>query len=164
MIRVRLLVLALLLLATPAAAQTGLVTIQPSQVSGVAAATVTRNQVQLAQSYWMAEVLLKFTAGGTATGTLTIFVQDSCDGGTTWDDLISSNTFALGAAATNQRFFIQGGIATSATNGSAAAIETLAAGTARQGPFCDLWRVREKIATPSGSPVGATYTITAVFK
>jgi hypothetical protein len=138
--------------------------IQPSQVSGVAATTLTRNTVTLPPGVYAVNVLLRITAGGTATGTLTIFIEDSPDGGTTWDDVVSSNTFALGAAAITQRFFVQGAIASTATSGSAAAAETLAAGTTRQGPFARLWRVREKIATPSGSPVGATYTITATFQ
>lgn len=165
----------LLGLARSTAAQPSFVTIQPSQVSGVAATTVTRNQVTLGQStYNSADILLNITAGGTATGTLSIFLEDSVDGGTTWDDLCSSLTFALGAAAVTQRFFISAyGTApatittaalTNITQGSAAAIETMAAGSCRQGPIGSLIRVREKIATPSGSPVGATYTITAVFR
>lgn len=141
-----------------------LITLQASQVSGVAATTVTRQTTTGLTACKTLDVLLNITATGTATGTLTIFVEDSADGGTTWDDVISSNTFALGAAVVTQRFFVNGYIASTATSGSAAAAETLAAGTTRQGPFADRFRVREKIATPSGSPVGATYTITAVCK
>jgi hypothetical protein len=137
--------------------------IQPSTVSGVAATTVTRNQVTIPAAFAV-NVLINITAGGTATGALTIFIEDSTDGGTTWDDVVSSNSFALGAAAITQRFFIQGTIASTATSGSAAAVETLAAGTTRQGSFARLWRVREKLTGPAGSPVGATYTITATFQ
>jgi hypothetical protein len=144
-------------------AQPSFFTIQPSVVSGVAATTVTRNQVTTPPGYAV-NVLLNITAGGTATGTLTIFIEDSADGGTTWDDVVSSNAFLLGAAAITQRFFVQGAIASTATSGSAAAVETLAAGTTRQGPFGRLWRVREKLTGPAGSPVGATYTITATFQ
>lgn len=61
-------------------------------------------------------------------------------------------------------FFVQGALATTSTQGAAAAAETLAAGTARQGPFCDRVRVREKVSGVAGSPTGVTYTINAVFK
>lgn len=138
--------------------------IQPSQVSGVTATTTTRATVTGLDAYSDLDVLINITASGTATGTLQIWLEDSPDGGTTWDDLVSSNTFALGAAAVTQHFFVAGKIATSATQGGAAAIETLAAGTVRAGPFGNQIRVREKITSPSGSPVGATYTITAVVK
>lgn len=148
----------------PAQAQPAVLTIQPSQVSGVAATTLTRNIVTLPSNATSADVLLNITAGGTATGALTIFIEDSADGGTTWDDVVSSNSFALGAAVITQRFFVNGLIASTATSGSAAAAETLAAGTTRQGPFSPMWRVREKLTGPAGSPVGATYTITAVVK
>jgi hypothetical protein len=164
-----------LALARPVAAQPSFITIQPSQVSGITATTVTRNQVTLGQqSYNSAEMLLNVTAGGTATGTMQIWIEDSVDGGTTFDDLCSSLTFALGAAVTTQRFFITAyGTApatittaalTNLTQGSAAAVETMAAGSCRQGPIGSVLRVREKITGPSGSPVGATYTITAVFR
>src|SRR6185436_14169314 len=169
-----LLVLALLLVSTVAQAQPSFMTIQPSQVSGITATTVTRNTVILPtlQPGAGAEFLLNITAGGTATGTLQIWLEDSVDGGTTWDDLCSSLTFALGAAVVTQRFFVSGQVvpstittaaSTNITQGSAAAVETLAAGSCRQGPFGSVIRVREKITGPSGSPVGATYTITGVF-
>ncbi len=150
------------------------ITIQPAQVSGILAATTTRNTVVLPRGgYSSATVLLNITASGTATGTLQIWIEDSQDGGTTWDDLIATSSFALGAAAVVQRYFISGfalpSIITTATaanisQGSVQAVETLTAPAARQGPFGDRWRVREKITGPSGSPVGATYTITAVFR
>jgi hypothetical protein len=117
------------------------------------------------------DILVSVTAGGTATGTLQLYIQDSSDGGTTWDDVVSSLTFAFGAAATTQRFFINGLLVpstittaalTNTTQGSAVSVEAMAAGSARQGPFGQLLRVREKVSAPSGSPVGPTYTITAV--
>lgn len=157
----------------PARAQATFFTIQPSQVSGIAATTLTRNTVTLPLNTLELNILLNVTAGGTATGTLQIWLEDSVDGGTTWDDVISSLTFALGAAPVTQRFMVSGRIlaqtittaaATNVTQGSATTNETLAAGSARQGPFGVLWRVREKITVPSGSPVGATYTITAALK
>jgi hypothetical protein len=160
--------------ATPLHAQTDtFFVMQPSQTSGIAAATVTRNTFRLPDGTEQLDILLKITAGGTATGTLTIFLEDSVDGGTTWDDVVSSLSFALGAAAVNQRFFISTAIvpsvittaaSTNITQGSTNTTETMAAGSARQGPIGVLWRVREKIAGPAGSPVGATYTITARLK
>lgn len=165
----------IVLLAAPVGAQGRLVTLQPSQVSGIAATTLTRNTVILNATgdYASASILINITAAGTATGTLQLWIQDSCDGGTTWDDLVSSNTFAFGAALTTQRFFVNGllipstiatATSTNVTQGSAVATDTMAAATARQGPWCDRLRVREKVTGPAGSPVGATYTITAVFK
>lgn len=157
-----LLVLAGLALARPASAQQT-VTIQPAVTSAIVNGTTTRN-ISTLPNCMVLDVLLNITTTGTATGTLTVFVQDSVDGGLTWDDMISSNTFALGAAVINQRFFVNGYLLTTATSGAAAAREALAAGTTRQGPFGDRVRVREVIASASGSPVGASYTITAVCK
>lgn len=152
------------LLATPAVAQQ-LITIQAPQVAGIVATTVTRDTILLASTnYGTLDVLIRFTATGTATGAVQLFLEDSADGGVTWDDLISSNAFTFGAAVSSQHFFVTGDILTTATSGAAPAIETLAAGTTRQGPFGDRIRVREKVTGPSGSPVGPTYTITAVAK
>lgn len=162
MIKTLALVLGVLCLARPVAAQQ-LLTIQPAQVSAIANGTTTRNTIVISNCNVL-NVLLNITTTGTATGALTVFVQDSFDGGTTWDDMISSTSFALGAAVTNQRFFVNGLIASTATSGSITAREALAAGTTRQGPFGDRLRVREVIAGASGSPVGASYTITAVCK
>lgn len=174
----RLLALALLLttiaFTAPLRAQQMLI-IQPSTVAGIVATTVTRNVIGAlpVTNYGGIEVLVNITAGGTATGTLQLFLEDSPDGGVTWDDLVSSNTFAFGAAAITQRFFISATLipsvitvatATNLTQGSVAAVETLTAGSARQGPYGDRIRVREKVSGPSGSPVGPTYTITAAFK
>jgi len=144
-----------------------LLTLVPSRVSGITATTTTVATFTLPPSPGQApilQVLLNITAGGTATGSMTIFIEDSEDGGTTWNDVISSNAFALGAAVITQHFYVQGHIASTATSGAAHAVETLTAGTTRQGPFAPLMRVREKITGPSGTPVGATYTITAVLR
>jgi hypothetical protein len=151
-----------LLLAMPAAAQQT-ITIQPAQLSAVANGTLTRNTSVLANCTVL-DVLVKFTTTGTATGSVQLFLEDSADGGTTWDDLISSNLFVLGAAASSQHYFLNGMVGTTATSGAAPAIETLAAGTTRQGPFGDRIRVREVITLASGSPVGTTYLVTAVCK
>lgn len=140
------------------------VTLQPSQVAGVAATTVTRTTTLGLEVCNSLDIIVNVTATGTATGTLQIYLEDSADGGITWDDLVSSNTFAFGAAVITQRFFVNGFIATTATQGSANAIETLAAGTVRSGPFGGTIRIREKVSGPSGSPVGPTYSVSAVCK
>ena len=167
--------LVVVLFAGSAHAQPSYFTLQASKVSGVAATTVTGQTSNLPQlgPGAGADILLNITNGGTATGTLQIWLEDSVDGGTTFDDLCSSNTFALGASAATQRFFISGQVvpstittaaSTNITQGGATANETLAAGSCRQRPIGSIIRVREKITSPSGSPVGATYTITAVFR
>lgn len=164
--KIVLLVLLALALTAPAVAQPLARTWLPATVSGIANATTTRAANITIESYpfLTLSVLVNITAGGTATGNMQIYIEDSSDGGTTWDDLISSNVFALGAVAVTQHFFVTFDLASTATQGAAAAAETLAAGTARQGPIGSLLRIREKISGASGSPVGATYTITAVLK
>lgn len=150
-----------------------LITLQAAQVAGVANATTTRTVTTGLDWFRDAIFLINITAAGTATGTLQLYLQDSYDGGTTWDDLVSSLTFAFGAALVTQRFTVSGGIlgatittaaSTNITQGSPAAIETLAAGSARQGPFGNMIRVREKVSGASGSPVGCTYSVTAIMK
>jgi hypothetical protein len=149
-----------------------LITLQASQVAGIANTTTTRTTTVNLDGWISANILLNITNGGAATGTLQIFLQDSVDGGTTWDDLVASNTFAFGAAAAVQRFFISGRLipstvttatSTNITQGSTVLVETLGAGSARMGPFGNRIRVREKVSGVSGSPTGPTYTITAVF-
>ena len=170
---VLLLTMGLVLAAAPPRAQGQVFIIQPTQIAGIAATTLTRNIVLLPNGSKQINFLINITNGGTATGTLQLFIEDSIDGGTTWDDLVSSLTFSFGAAAATQRFMVAGEItpstittaaSTNITQGSTTAVETLAAGSARQGPFGDRVRVREKVSGPAGSPVGPTYTITAVVK
>lgn len=139
-------------------------TLQASQVSGVANATITRTTTTALDVYVDLAILINITNAGAATGTLQLFLEDSSDGGTTWDDLVSSNTFTFGAALTTQLFVVAGHLATSRAQGNAAQQETLAAGSARQGPWGERIRIREKVSGVSGSPTGVTYTITAVAK
>ncbi len=119
------------------------------------------------------DLLINITNGGAATGTLQLYVQDSADGGTTWDDLISSLTFTFGAALTTQRFMVGGRVVPSTittaassniTQGSATGTEALAAGSARQGPWGNRLRLREKVSGIAGSPTGVTYSVTAIVK
>jgi hypothetical protein len=152
----------LVLLATQAWAQQT-ITLLPATVSVVTNTTATIRVIAL-PNCTVLDVLINITSGGAATGTLQVFLEDSADGGTTWDDVIASNTFTLGAAAVTQHFFLNGLIATTGTSGGAAAVETLAAGTTRQGPFGDRLRIREKVSGVSGTPTGATYAITGVCK
>jgi hypothetical protein len=140
------------------------IVLQASQVAGNTNATTTRTTTTGLGGYQHAIVLINITAAGTATGVLQLFLQDSVDGGTTWNDLISSNTFTFGSSGTTQVFCLVGDSATSHPPGTAQQLETLAAATARQGPFGDRIRVREKVSGVTGSPVGPTYVISAVFK
>lgn len=116
--------------------------------------------------------LINVTAAGTGTGTINIRILDSWDGGTTWDTLVSSLQLTLGSTTGTQRFVVQGNIAaatittatsTALTMGSAVTT-TLAAGSARQGPFGDRIKVVETMGGRSGSPVGATYSIHMIPK
>lgn len=124
------------------------------------------------QNYDSVLFLINVTDAGTATGTVTLFIQDSWDGGTTWDDVVSSAAITLGMTAGTQRYWVQGRIApavhttttsTLSTQGSAVSNAALAASSARVGPFGDRFRVREKVASASGTPVGCTYTITMIL-
>lgn len=114
------------------------------------------------QNYDSLIFLINVTAAGTATGTVNIYIQDSWDGGTTWDDMVSSAQLTLGTTTGTQRFVIQGRIATTITQATAVSVAALSAGTVRSGPFGDRVRIREKVAGTSGSPAGATYTITMI--
>lgn len=167
--------LLLLLLASAPLAQRRLIVLQAAQIAGITATTTTRTTTLLpaVAGYQTLDILINITAGGTATATLQLFLQDSADGGTTWDDLVSSNTFAFGASVTTQRFRISPFLVpssigtatlTNLTQGSAVVVESMTAATARQGPIGDRIRVREKVSSVSGTPVGPTYTITAVVR
>jgi hypothetical protein len=149
------------------------VTLQASQVSAITNTTTTRTTTTGLGKYKHLDILVNITGAGVATGTLQLFLQDSADGGTTWDDLCSSLTFAFGASVTRQRFFVNGELipstittatSTNTTQGSANQVETMGAGSARQGPWGDQIRVREVVSGVSGSPTGVTYTITCVAK
>lgn len=140
-------------------------TFQPTTVSAIVNGTTTKGSGFFPYSAFGAiDLLIALQAGSVATGTLQLYLEDSADGGTTWDDVCASNTFAFGAAAVTQRFFVGGGLAATGTQGSAAAVETLAAGTCRQGPFGDRFRIREKISAIAGSPTGVTYAITGTVQ
>lgn len=151
------------------------ITLVDARVSGITDATTTvpilgsNTQTEFVglQNYDSLLFLINVTDNGTATGTVNIRIQDSWDGGTTWDDIVSSLQLTLGTTTGTQRFVVQGQIAaatittatsTALTQGSAV-VSNLAAGSARQGPFGDRIRVRETVAGTSGSPVGATYSI-----
>jgi hypothetical protein len=145
-------------------AGSGSLTLQASQVSGVVNATTTRTTTTGLDLYNNLAILINITNAGAATGTLQLFLEDSIDGGTTWDDLVSSPTFTFGGSLTTWLFVIAGHLATSRPQGQAAQQETLAAQSARQGAFGERIRVREKVSGVGGSPTGVTYTITAVAK
>jgi hypothetical protein len=147
--------------------------LQPDQVSGIANATTTRQTTILPEHAVDLDIIIGFDAGSVATGNLNLFIEDSADGGLTWDDLVSTLTFAFAAAASSQRYKISGRVlpqtvttaaATNITQGSAPTQEALAAGSARQGPFGSMVRVREKVSGIAGGPTGVTYRIKAVPK
>lgn len=161
-------------LASPAAAQ--VMTLAPLTTTQVVNGTVTVNQVTLPApeaGIFSMDILIRIVTPGAATGTIQLFIEDSVDGGTTWDDLVSSNTYALGAAIVTQHFFlvaesgppavITGAVLANITQGGPAAAETMAAGSARQGPFGAILRVREKFSG-AVAPTAATYIITAVIR
>lgn len=81
-------------------------TVQASQVAGIVNATTTRNTLVLTATSTSAggdaAFLLNITSGGAATGTLQIYLQDSIDAGTTWNDLAAFAPFTFGAAAATQ--------------------------------------------------------------
>lgn len=142
----------------------GVITLQASQVSATTNTTTTRTVTTGLDIYTDLDILINITSAGAATGLLQLFLQDSADGGTTWDDLVASNTFVFGASLVTQRFKVSGRVAPSGVQGGPLAIETLAAANVRYGPWGDRIRLREKVSGVSGSPTGVTYTITAVAK
>src|ERR1700730_14355974 len=111
------------------------VVLQAPQVTALVNGTTTRTTTSGLDVFTDAAILLNITGSGAVTGTLQLWIEDSYDGGTTWDDLCASNTFAFGAAAVTQRFFLSGKAAFSGTQASAAAVETMAAATCRGGAF-----------------------------
>lgn len=85
------------------------VTIQASQVAAITNGTTTRTTTFL-QNTGAKDVafLLNITGAGAATGTLQVFLQDSLDGGTTFNDLAAFNTFTFGASVTTQTLNLYG--------------------------------------------------------
>lgn len=82
--------------------------IQAAQVAAVTNGTTTRSSVKLKRSYSFADIIINISGGGAVTGTLQLFLQDSLDNGTTWNDLVASKTFTFGAAVTTQLFTLYG--------------------------------------------------------
>ena len=107
-------------------------------------------------------LLIKYLATGAATGTVQFFLQDSNDGGLTWDDVVASKTYAFGTAivtATNEteRYLVALSIDTGITQGSVVSSLALSAGTVRKGPLGGRIRLVERITGVSGSPTGCQY-------
>lgn len=106
---------------------------------------------------------IKYLATGAATGTVQFFLQDSNDGGLTWDDVVASKTFAFGTAivtATNEteRYLVALSIDTGITQGSVVSSLALSAGTVRKGPLGGRIRLVERITGVSGTPTGCQYS------
>src|SRR5262245_55388181 len=135
--------------------------LQASQVAAAATGTTTRTITTGLGNYIDASIVINVTSGGSGVGTLRLYLEDSFDGGTTWNDL-AAYAFTFGAAGTTGLFLISGRQPTSQAFGSAQATETMVAPMIRVGPWGDRIRVREKVAFTSGTP--PTYTISGVFK
>lgn len=101
---------------------------------------------------------------GAITGTVQWFLQDSCDGGNTWDDVLASNTFAFGAALTSQRFSVALAVAFAGTQGGAVSNLALPVGTVRLGPLGSRVRIVERITLIAGSPVAPQYRFGLTIK
>lgn len=140
------------------------ITLIEDQVSAVANGTNTRAEYAGVQNYDSILILINVTDAGAATGQVNLYVQDSWDNGTTWDDVVASTNISLGTTTGTQRFVVQGQIATSITQGTAVANGTLTAGTVRVGPFGDRVRLIEKVSGASGTPTGCTYTATMILR
>jgi hypothetical protein len=83
--------------------------IQAAQVSAIVNGTTTRSTVKLKRTFTCADIIINVTGAGAATGTLQLFLQDSLDGGTTWNDLVASKTFTFGATVASQTYSLYGG-------------------------------------------------------
>lgn len=144
------------------------VALQASQTSGIVNATTNRTTTTLLGLYKTGDFVLNITGAGVATGALNIYVQDSADGGTTWDDLVAFPQFAFGGTIGTWRGAVSGysnsGRSVSANVAGAQQTATLAAGTVRTGPFGDQIKIVEVVSGVSGSPTGVTYKVNGIFK
>ena len=115
-------------------------------------------------------VVLNITASGADAGTLQLYLQDSADGGTTWNDLIAMVPFTFGSPVTTQRYYLTTGFHStysgqmSRMQGQPQVTETLLPGTVRQAPWGNRLRVRESIANIAGTPTGPTYNVDVLLK
>jgi hypothetical protein len=97
-----------------------------------------------------------------ANDTLNVYIQESPDGGTTWNDIISFNQIIGTDSAVKKLAIInaEGGAETEIATVQDAA---LAAGSVRQGPICPMIRPKWVIVD-GGSDADQTFTfsITAI--
>lgn len=135
-----------------------------SQLSAVTNSTNVRSTITGLGKYVDLQIIIEILSAGAGTGVLRLWIQDSCNGGTNFDDMVASNSFTFGATVTNQVFTVSGRIATSKVQGSRTTQQELGPGQARQGPWGDRIQVVEQVSGVSGSPTGVTYKITAVGK
>ena len=125
--------------------------------SSNSAATGGYGKIDNVDMMW-AEFLLNVTAAGTAAGdTLTVYVQASADGGTTWDDFISFTPILGNGGAKKELFRWQGMIAPTTAN-AAPADAALATGI-KQGPHGSVWRVKWVVV--NNTTPTFTFTVTA---
>jgi hypothetical protein len=95
---------------------------------------------------------LDVTAASSAAGdTLNVYVQHSCDEGTTWDDFVSyTQVLGNGGAKKFLAFWAMNSTAPT-TPIKAPQDGALTAGNVQQGPVCDGWRVKWVIVNGGGS-------------
>lgn len=82
------------------------VPIVTAQAAGTVNATTTRTSTTMIGSD--AAFLLNITAGGASTGIVQIFVEDSLDGGFSWNDLAAFAPFTFGGSPTTQTLLLYG--------------------------------------------------------
>jgi hypothetical protein len=144
-------VVAALWLAPPAVAATVLVASAARTTSSTAA--VAAGDIATLRS---AVFLLNVTAAGTDAGdTLDVYVQQSPDGGTTWDDFVHF-TQVLGNGGAKKYIATWNGTAAAESEMKAPADAALAAGVL-QGPMTTTWRVKWVIVD-AGSNANQTFT------
>src|SRR5262245_4660098 len=64
------------------------IVLQASQLANAGTGTLTRTTTTGLGLYVAGTILINITGGGAATNSLQLFIEDSFDGGTTWNDLI----------------------------------------------------------------------------
>jgi len=134
--------------------------LQPSQTvtaSGTSTASGGFGAIEVTDVMW-AEFLLNVTAAATAAGdTLDVYVQASCDGGTTWDDFVHF-TQVLGNGGAKKYLARWQGMIAPTTAQAAPQDGALAAGVAA-GPHGSVWRVKWVVV--SASAPSFTFSVSA---
>lgn len=105
------------------------------------------------------EFLLNVTSAAAAAGdTLDVYIQASCDNGTTWDDFIHFTQVLGNGGAKKELFRWQGMIAPTTAN-AAPADAALAVGI-KQGPHGSVWRVKYVVVDGGAHGQAFTFSVT----